>query len=675
MQSVNYRLSKLEIDNFRQYRKVRIEFSQDPEKMFTIIKGDNGFGKTNIMNAITWCLYGKEKHLSQTDKDLPIVNGEVLKGKLDGIVNTRVKIVLADIDGDKAIIERNLRLYINGESTRTTQDSEYKILIPDNSTPHVTKLFQIHKDGGWERTTYFDKSVNDLLPEDLATYFLFDGEKLESFFEHRDDAKKGIEDVSQVKLIGESMDTLSKFITKLRKGVKGGPMLQQTQDEFALEKENLDDVRKYIKKLKQKYVNRQKELSDVEQSMSSIDGNVGKYQKDAIMLKGEIQNLKEKLKDAKTNMSNIILDNKYKLDMIHEVKKTYELILQKSKEGELPPNIKDTFLNEILKRNLCICGRDISPGTTSREKVNALVKKAHYSSIEELCTELKYELNPMLDTNKIIDDLIKSEKIVHGYEEKIDDLKKMHKDLEAKIGEDDIDEVQRFQERKKKLQEDVLNISSELGQHRQKEKDLSDKVDSLGRKIDKEAEVVKKHNHLWKKIQFCKNAHTGLKRTNDELLNDVRNKVQAYTKKYFLEFLWKKNTYDDVVIDDNYDITARHVDGYEVRGGLAAGEKLALALSFMAALRKITGFGFPLIIDTPLGRVSGGPRHNIARALPAFLKDTQVTMLVTNTEYDAEIHDEREGEIFPPVRETLNKHVGIHYKLIFDSGQTKVEVS
>ena len=125
--------------------------------------------------------------------------------------------------------------------------------------------------------------------------------------------------------------------------------------------------------------------------------------------------------------------------------------------------------------------------------------------------------------------------------------------------------------------------------------------------------------------------------------------------------MWKKNTYDDVLIDENYNITAHHIDDYAVREDLSMGEKLVLALSFMAALRKITGFKFPLVIDSPLGKVSGKPRHNIAKALPSFLNGTQVTMLVTNTEYDDEIHDKDDNMTFPSTRETLEKVVGMQY--------------
>ena len=163
-----------------------------------------------------------------------------------------------------------------------------------------------------------------------------------------------------------------------------------------------------------------------------------------------------------------------------------------------------------------------------------------------------------------------------------------------------------------------------------------------------------------------------MKTIKDELLEDVRKKVQVYTQEYFKEFLWKKDTYNGVAINNDYKITAQHVDGYDVSVGLSKGEKLVLALSFMAALRKITGFGFPLMIDTPLGRVSGEPRHNIATHLPNFLKGTQVTLLVTDAEYQAQIQDDNHQQTFPPIRDTINRYVGADYNIVYLNGKSTV---
>ena len=51
---------KLEMKNFRQfYGKQIISFSEDKNKNVTIIHGENGSGKTTILNAFSWCFYNE----------------------------------------------------------------------------------------------------------------------------------------------------------------------------------------------------------------------------------------------------------------------------------------------------------------------------------------------------------------------------------------------------------------------------------------------------------------------------------------------------------------------------------------------------------------------------------------------------------------------------------------
>lgn len=48
------------IHNFRQYYGTfKIVFSRDKQKNITVIHGENGTGKTALLNAFSWCLYGK----------------------------------------------------------------------------------------------------------------------------------------------------------------------------------------------------------------------------------------------------------------------------------------------------------------------------------------------------------------------------------------------------------------------------------------------------------------------------------------------------------------------------------------------------------------------------------------------------------------------------------------
>ena len=79
------KIFEVEIENYRQYKGTNsISFSIDPEKNFTIIEGDNGGGKSNLMNAINWCLYGDEMFKSKNNEGREIVNELALQELNDG---------------------------------------------------------------------------------------------------------------------------------------------------------------------------------------------------------------------------------------------------------------------------------------------------------------------------------------------------------------------------------------------------------------------------------------------------------------------------------------------------------------------------------------------------------------------------------------------------------------
>ena len=673
----NYKLSYLEIENFRQYKNIKIVFSQDHEKIFTIIRGANGAGKTNIMNAITWCLYGVEKHLSDDERDLPIVNTQILENSQNAHVTVSVVLVLADNNGDAIKIKREL-IIDSSIKTRVIEDPVVNVPIPNGSLVKINKMYQWYdsRKKGWESTNYFDKKIKELLPIDLADYFLFDGEKLEDFFDQTsNNIKKGIEDVSQIKIAEQAIETLNKLISQKRKGVKDlePKELEAKEKMDAKEREKLEkekDIKQLKNELKKKYDKR----NEIETRIRKFGGVASKYQKREISLRENIKGLEEKIFDSKLKLRDYILKNMSNVMMLESINTTIKYIREKTNDGVLPPDIRDTFVEELLNRGECICGGNISEGTKSRTMVSGLLKKAQYSKIDEICNRIKYELVPCLKTSSIVEELDDIEKNIINFEdrkkEQIDELD----DIKAKIGDVDNEDIRNSDMEKRSLESSIPEIERRVGALQSEIERLKNEYSLLANNYEAELSKDSKHKHLTRQLEFCNNALRGLQRVRNELLVDVKNKVQHHTRKYFLKFLWKKDTYDDIKITDDYKITAQ-MGEYDVRTSLSKGEKLVLALSFMSALRTITGFGFPLIIDTPLGRVSGEPRHNIALSLPKFLKNTQVTLLVTDSEYQAPIHDENDVQKFPSIRNTINKYVGNEYTINFDKGQSDMELN
>ncbi len=83
----------------------------------------------------------------------------------------------------------------------------------------------------------------------------------------------------------------------------------------------------------------------------------------------------------------------------------------------------------------------------------------------------------------------------------------------------------------------------------------------------------------------------------------------------------------------------------------------------MTALNSLSGFELPLVIDTPLGRLSSKIRDNLAEFLPEYTNNKQVTLIVTDTEYAGYF------------KEKIKDSVGEEYKLVYSEEfgeQTKV---
>ena len=677
--SEGYQISSLKIENFRQYRDADIKFSRDPKKAFTVLRGGNGAGKTNIMNAITWCLYGTEQHVGSSEKELPIVNIKALKEKPEGIVRMRVVVKLADSGGDQISIERELCLLTQKSSTDVNiiVDKQTGVLIPENSTPSIKTMYQWYDPsmGGWQNTEYFDKKVKELLPEDLATYFLFDGEKLEEFFKYNENAEKGIKDVSQINVVAQVIETLGKFISQKMKNVKSlNPEIKRYQSMVNEQEGELRGIRNKIKKIKGDIRTKEDRVGEIEQARARSGGDVEEYQERISSIKREISDLQKNYDGIKSDRKKYVLEHMLDVHLLSTINETIESIARKGEEGVLPPEIQDTFLRELLEKGKCICGSDISAGHPSREKVIQLSKKAQYSGISGICLDLNYALKPILDVEKTRAELIRWGSDMLASESKIGAKQDERANLEVKIGDVDDEQIRALNKEKKTLDGIINKLNEDLGYNKKAEEDEDKQLQIYSRALERELRTDIQHEYLTRQLDFCKNALSPLEKIKTKLLDDTRETVRCYTKQYFLEFLWKKDTYDDVIIDEKYQIAAHHVEGYNVRAALSKGEKLVLALSFMAALRKITGFGFPLLIDTPLGRVSGEPRYNIARTLPDFLKNNQVTLLVTDSEYQTPIEDDKKKQVFPSVRSIMDTYVGADYDIVFADDKSKVQV-
>ena len=126
------RIVSVELNNYRQfYGKQKIEFSSR-EEGFTTILGENGHGKSNLLNAINWCFYKNEPHGKKNyAASSPIINTKyLLEQKKGASARTSVKVTL-QVGDDLYHISRILTIMVG--------DIEYEAIDDDTDVMIMAK--------------------------------------------------------------------------------------------------------------------------------------------------------------------------------------------------------------------------------------------------------------------------------------------------------------------------------------------------------------------------------------------------------------------------------------------------------------------------------------------------------------------------------------------------------
>ena len=141
------KIKYLLVENFRSfYGEQIINFSTHPEKNTTIVFAPNGVGKTNLLNAVSWCFHRKFTPSFKGQGDL--LNWEAKKrGR---------KSFHVEVGFEEAGVEWRIR--------RT------------GGSLSGFKLWKVVGGNYEEQSTGQEAFINTVLPHDMAGYFISDGE-------------------------------------------------------------------------------------------------------------------------------------------------------------------------------------------------------------------------------------------------------------------------------------------------------------------------------------------------------------------------------------------------------------------------------------------------------------------------------------------------------------------
>ena len=330
---------------------------------------------------------------------------------------------------------------------------------------------------------------------------------------------------------------------------------------------------------------------------------------------------------------------------------------EKRSKGELPVKWTEIFVEDLLAHNRCICGNDL---TNTASKRTLLEWREKSKKSEQLDVALEATADFVARKKKLKNEFSKIDHLrreIRDYDKILDDNYARRKELEQKLKNADESSIRKLMNEKIARQSQLEEIQRDIAVLEVEIKDCNTKLSDVKIQINLAETKTEQLRQKRSTVSFCRRTLEHLETIRDKVLTNMRVKVANHTRENFFNLIWKKDEFSDVGLTDDYQLVVLK-NGFNAVHTLSAGERLVLALSFIVAIRDITGFKVPLIIDTPLGKISGKPTKNIADFISNFSNDVQITLLVTDKEY--QFTDPEIGRSF---RDLIKKFVSNEYIL------------
>lgn len=658
------RLESAHIKNFKLLDNVTLKFSNDHKHPLTVIRAENGSGKTSILHALRWAIYGS----SGVPGDKRLTDATRPPGR-PIIVQVRVEFSMIDPYSEEEIFYRLVR---------TCEET------PAQDDKFIRKPEQLHL---WRRTMAGEEEIREgkdslirkLLPMNLIDVFFTNGDDVQRFISsgqvNRERQEKvhnairqllGLDDVENV---SKDLESISKSLRK-ELASDGGQELQEATTEVERIHEDILELGTKLNQIQERVTNIDEAIRQDERELDSIKGigDLDTINQRIRDLEGDIRHLNEHEKNIRLQMKDALKSERLSWQLLGQVLQKGFNILDKLADRRVIPGTAIEVLNDRLELGTCICGEELIEGTDRFLHIKHLIEEHHNTrpDIQHLSKILYLARNSFSEHQSAIEAEQTFYDMAINLSSQYTACRKAQRDKQREVSSE-------RQKRSQIDQEHVQVLAARIDRSRKKRSDFDRQYGDLVGQLrgsegelkmarEREQQAEKKAN-----LDETKRNHSRIsndllelaQRTLGLLKSDYVQKVSDRMNDLFLEIVGtspeaETAVFTRVTINDRYDIVIytkgdKTLDAdYELNGA----SQRALTLSFIWALMEVASREAPRIIDTPLGMTSGAVKRRMveiltdptrARGLPY-----QVILLMTRSEIrDIEdILDERAGHVF-----------------------------
>jgi DNA sulfur modification protein DndD len=289
-------------------------------------------------------------------------------------------------------------------------------------------------------------------------------------------------------------------------------------------------------------------------------------------------------------------------------------------------------LQELLRSENCLCGRCLDETSRNHilQQLEQLENAGQLTQDAIAQDELKIRLSLLLQYHKPNLDqiLLTRDRLSDDLDNLKQEITRLKQDTEG-TNQQEADEiwrkVGRSEQKMLETTHKIERLSQEIEQYKNKEKNLRQTIETLAGQ-DKETAT------LAKQVKLAR----GLKDAAEELIDwhihQSKSTIEEHTTARYRQVTNKPEEYLGIEIRNNYTLGVRTLTGDLLNPEvLSAGEKEALAFSFITGLNLASNTAAPLMMDTPFGHLDIAHQKNIVKSLGQI--PSQVILLATDRDF------------------------------------------
>lgn len=529
MEEVKMRILRLKLSNFRQYKDTEIFF---PQKGLIGIVGNNGSGKSTILNAIRWALYGRYDGVTQKQlKRLDSPNNAATYIELDFVLDGDYYRVRRDLNtsNKRNYIKKNKELVASGitaineyihkllkmdekafENCYYAKQGEFDSLIKMNEAPRfqmiskllnvdaIDKAAEISRKKAREVDVYIktleefltNETNHEALLEDLLSKQMLLSKELKNTEEALSFCGKKHEEIKK---------TLAEYERKHQLFIEQNETLNKLKTEKdSLEKYSLKNIEAELMELEHIKVEYEKNFDKKNEFITAND----EFQEMNALRHRliDLKRLRDELKNKKAEQNSILTTlDEVKNELKKDIYNNLNLYLNElQEEMEKLTKKKETLNHKLIKQRSEI----EFLGNKYREQVNEINS---FDALNEnvpcpTCSQ------PLSKEHKIkhLANLEEEKQII---ENKIRSIKKQYDDNNELLNTvnqkeveltNKINHLQNKVRLNKQILENKLNeLETKLKQNQEEEKALSSKIKEFESSIHKDSDSFKKYSEKY----------------------------------------------------------------------------------------------------------------------------------------------------------------------------------